>query len=124
MMLAALLLAVGSLVGASFMARGAQLVQRVEPATAASASLFGDADQGTPVGSPQRLIVRDERAFLPGRGPGGSRLVNEQYLRDQQIYPLQAKTVTFIRNMLLLGALVLFVLGVAVWRWPRATSRA
>ncbi|AFZ69317.1 hypothetical protein [Deinococcus peraridilitoris] len=126
MMMTALILAVSILVGAVFTTRGAQLVQRVEPGTTGSASLFGDSGQGTLIGSPQLLIIRDEQAFLPGRGPAGSRLVSEQYLREHQLYPLQAKTVGFIRDLLLLGTLGLFVLGAALW-WPRrkvAVARA
>lgn len=119
LMVAALLLAVMSVLGASFTARGAQLVQRVEVSADTGASLFGGAETGTPIGSPQLLIVRDEQAFLPGSGAGGVRLISEGYLREHQIYPLQAKTVWFIRDMLLLGALALLVLGIALHWWVR-----
>ncbi|GGK41047.1 hypothetical protein GCM10008955_38610 [Deinococcus malanensis] len=115
LMVLALVTAVGSSVTAAFLTQGAQLVQRVEPADSASASLFGDAEEGTLIGSPQLLIMRDAAAFLPGTTEGGARLVSETYLKDHGIYPLQAKSVWFIRNLVLLAALVMFVLGGLIW---------
>lgn len=115
LMVLALITAAVSVTGASLLTRGAQLVQRVEPADEASAALFGDADQGTLIGSPQLLIVRDEAAFLPEGTVNGARLVNEKYLRERNIYPLQAKSVWFVRNLLLLTSLALFALGTVSW---------
>lgn len=92
--------------------RDAVLVQRVEPS--AAAGLFGDeTSAGTPIGSPQRLIVRDPAAFLPGEGEGGARLVSEAYLRERGVYPLQVKTVEVTRNAVAVGAgLAAALLGV------------
>lgn len=120
----ALVTAAVSVTGAAFMTRGAQLVQRVEPADTASTALFGDdAGQGTLIGSPQLLIVRDEAAFLPGGTVNGARLVNEKYLREQGIYPLQAKSVWFVRNLVLLASLALFTIGAVVWLITRRKAR-
>lgn len=115
LMVLALVMAVGSFGTAAFLTRGAQLVQRVEPADATSTSLFGDAEEGTLIGSPQLLIVRDAAAFLPGTSEGGARLVSEVYLRDHGIYPLQAKSVWFVRNLVLLASVVLLALGGLLW---------
>lgn len=48
------------------------------------------------------------RTALPGKRHGGIRLVNEQYPREQQMYLLQAKTVRFVRDLMLPTALALF----------------
>lgn len=74
----------------SFASR-AQLIQRVEPS--AAADLFGDA--GTPIGSPQMLIIDDASAFLPDV-PGEARRVDETKLREKGIYPLQLQTVDYL----------------------------
>lgn len=112
----------GSLYGSQ-----AQLVQLVRPDTAATADLFGAVEgspgglPGTPIGSPQHLIIRSADAFLPGQGEGGVRYVSQTKLRDLGEYPLQQKTVFFFRNASALGFLALSaVLGLlASWRQSR-----
>ena len=123
LMVLALLVAAVSLAGAELMARNAQLVQRVAPNSEAGAALFGPSGEGTQIGSPQLLIVHDEGAFLPGIGVDGARLVSEQYLREREIYPLQAKTVWFVRNMLLLGSLALLAVSVSLRWWATYLTR-
>lgn len=114
--LAALVL---SLVVGAFLLRDAALVQRVEPAGAVG-SLFGDAEgPGTPIGSPQRLIVRDERAFLPGQSGDGARYVSETYLRENGVYPLQVKTVELVRNLVAGGSAAALLLFGGLWAWAR-----
>ena len=126
------MLAVGALcvlaVGISFIAQQsfsarAELIQRVAPDKAA-ADLFGDAEP-TPVGSPQLMIVGDPKAFLPGTSSEGAKLVNEAYLRENNIYPLQLKTVDFISNLVkmagIAGAAVSFL---GAWLIGRKLSRA
>jgi len=88
----------------------ATLVQRVERDE--TAELFGD--PGTPIGSPQRLIIDDEGAFLPGEGEGGARLVNEKYLKEKGIYLLQMKTVNLMADMTRWGAGAGFLLGLGL----------
>ena len=58
--LGAALLALLTLWGGRWWASQAQLVQLVRPEAAATASLFGDgpATPGTPIGQPQRLLIR------------------------------------------------------------------
>ena len=114
----ALLVLLLSFVVGGVLTRDATLVQRVEPN--AAGALFGEADSpGTPIGSPQLLIVRDQAAFLPGEGEGGARFVNETYLRESGQYPLQVKTVELIRNLVALGSGVAALLFGAVWLWAR-----
>ena len=114
--LAALVL---SLVVSAFLLREATLVQRVEPAGAVGA-LFGDAEgPGTPIGSPQQLIVRDEKAFLPGQSGDGARYVSETYLRENGVYPLQVKTVELVRNLVALAALAALLVFGGLWAWAR-----
>jgi hypothetical protein len=88
--------------------RRAQLVQRVQRDE--TAELFGD--PGTPIGSPQLLIIDDPKAIIEGRAEeSGARLVDEGYLRKNEIYPLQMKTVSFIAGTVRLGGIALAVLG-------------
>ncbi|BDP43417.1 hypothetical protein DAETH_33860 (plasmid) [Deinococcus aetherius] len=102
----------------ALLTRDAALVQRVEPN--AAASLFGEGDSpGTPIGSPQLMIIRDPAAFLPGEGEDGARLVSEVYLRERGLYPLQVKTVELVRNLVALGSgLAALVFG-GLWLWAR-----
>jgi hypothetical protein len=111
---------VGSFVVSSLLTRGAVLAQRIEPSVASS--LFADGGPGTPIGSPQLVVIRDPVAFLEGTTQDGARFVNEQYLRENNIYPLQVKTVEFFRNVVALVA----GLGAALmgWLWSRASRRA
>ncbi|GMV37682.1 MAG: hypothetical protein AMXMBFR61_21900 [Fimbriimonadales bacterium] len=75
----------------------AVLAQRVRVPSGEIAAIFGD--EPTPVGSPQKLIITDEKAFLPGRIEGGVRLVDEGYLERTGTYPLQLKTVQFLGSL-------------------------
>lgn len=120
----ALLALIVSLSVGTLLLRDAALVQRVEPSAGASA-LFGDASgPGTPIGSPQRLIVRDEAAFLPGEGPQGVRYVSEPYLREQGVYPLQAKTVELVRRLAALGSAAALLLFGGLWLWMGRRGQA
>jgi len=113
----ALVALIASLVVGTLLLRGAARVQRVEPVAGASA-LFGDAPgPGTPIGSPQRLIVRDAAAFLPGRSPEGARYVDETYLRERGVYPLQAKTVELGRTLAAAGSAAALLLFGGLWAW-------
>ena len=110
----------------AWMGKDSQLVQRVQPATQAESSLFGDSASastpGTPIGSPQQMIIRDQAAFLPGSGEGGVRYVSDTYLTEKGIYPLQLKTVNLFRNAATLGFLALAAL-LALWH-TRQSRRA
>lgn len=120
----ALLALIVSLSVGTLLLRDAVLVQRVEPSAGASA-LFGDSSgPGTPIGSPQRLIVRDEAAFLPGEGPGGARYVSETYLRERGVYPLQAKTVELVRLLAALGSAAALLVCGGLWLWAGRRVRA
>jgi hypothetical protein len=116
---------IGSFVVSSLMTQGAQLVQRIEPNEAAS--LFGDSSSpGTPIGSPQVMVIRDEKAFLEGQGEDGARFVDDNYLRQNNIYPLQVKTVEFFRNVVAfvagLGTLLMGGLLAMSHRGPKSTK--
>ena len=82
----------------------AVLAQRVRVPSSEIAALFGG--EPTPVGSPQMLIITDEQAFLPGKGDGGVRLVDEGYLERTGTYPLQLKTVRFLGSIVGWGSAV------------------
>lgn len=96
----------------SWYGRDAQLIQLVQPTTQAESDLFGDTSSkpGTPIGQPQMMIVRDQGAFLPGTGENGVRYVDDGYLKELGLYPLQLKTVNFFRNAVTLGFLALAAL--------------
>ncbi len=119
----------------------AVLCQRVEPS--AESALFGEV--GTKIGSPQMVIVSDPKAFLssslegsappsaspsplegeglPGSGRdgvgGGARLLNERYLRENGIYPLQLRTVRFFAYWTRIGCAAAAILAVLALFWIR-----
>lgn len=69
--------------------------------------LFGESSGNLrPIGSPQRFVIRDEKAFLKGVDPNGARYLDDAYLKKNNIYPLQVKTVQFFASMFRIGALV------------------
>lgn len=78
----------------------ASLIQRIQVDEAAS--LFGEA--GTPIGSPQMLIIEDPGAFLEGKTPDGAKMVNEGYLTKRKIYPLQLQTVHVVVRYTRIGS--------------------
>jgi hypothetical protein len=90
----------------------AQLIQRIEY-NETNALLLGE--PGPPIGSPQMMIIDDPKAFLAGEGPGGARLVNDVYLREQGIYPLQLQTVGFLTGMARLALAAMFAASLAGW---------
>lgn len=115
-MILGVVVVLASFVVTSFLTQGAVLAQRIEPS--AAASLFSDATTpGTPIGTPQMMVIWDQAAFLEGTGEGDARFVSEKYLRDNNIYPLQVKTVEFFRNLIAaIAGLGVLVLGVLWWR--------
>jgi len=86
----------------------AVLTQRVQ-VDAAGAALFGDGI--TPIGSPQLMIIDDPNAAvdLPN-SKDGIRRVNDAYLQQHHIYPLQLKTVDYALHW----ALIFLVAGILV----------
>lgn len=98
----AILVTISSIAIAAFVTRDAQLVQLVQPDEIGVASLFADssAAPGTPIGSPQTMIISDPNAFIFGVGSSGEKYVNDVYLKTNNIYPLQVKTVNFLRDLI------------------------
>lgn len=109
----------GSFVVESSYRGRAQLVQRVQRDP--GAELFGD--RGTPLGSPQELIIDDPKAFVEGTGEGGAKLVDDKYLTDHKIYPLQLKSITFITSMIRWASLADIVLALILLRMRRFGRR-
>ncbi len=97
---------------ATNMVAKAELIQRVKPAEKELAALTGDI--GEPLGPPQKMIITDEKAFLPQKGKEGQRLVDDDYLQKNSIYPLQVKTVNFVSGLVGYGFLGLFLFGLIV----------
>lgn len=99
----------------------AKLVQRVR--TDAADALFGG--EATPVGSPQKLIIDDPKAFTGKKSAGGAALVDEAYLEKNGIYPLQLQTVSYVAGLVRLAGASVGVVGVlaAIVVGRRARSR-
>lgn len=93
----------------------ATLAQRIDPHSPELAKALGE--PGTPIGSPQRLLIFDAQAYLPGASADGARLVSERYLSENQLYPLQWKTVTFVRDLITIAASSGAVLLGLTWWW-------
>ncbi len=89
----------------------AKLVQRVRKD--AGSDLFGDS--GTPVGSPQLLIIDDRRAFTGDKTPTGAEIVDESYLEKSKTYPLQLKTVMYVSGLVRLASLLAAGVGLLVY---------
>ena len=94
----------------SYFGGKAQLIQRVEKSD--SSDLFGDS--GTPIGSPAMLIIEDPKAFLPEE-KDGAKQVDEKYLKDHKIYPLQLKTIQMFTGYSRIASAGFGVLLALVW---------
>jgi hypothetical protein len=97
----------------------AVLTQRVQ-VDKAGASLFGDGT--TPIGSPQFMIIDDPKAIVDQpKSNTGPRQVDDAYLQQHHIYPLQLKTVDFTLHLAqtALIAGVVFGLLVAFFSRPK-----
>ncbi len=106
---------IASFVISSIITQNAVLAQRIEIQEAGVAALFGAENEvGKEIGSPQRLIINDPKAFLEKTGENGLRYVNDKYLQENKIYPLQVLTVEFFRNITAfvaaLGSAIMFSL--------------
>lgn len=104
---------VGSLVATSLLTRNAVFAQRAEKLEAAE--LFGDTQQRVLIGSPQTFLPLDAKAFLDGTGDNGAKLLNDSYLREKNIYPVQVKTVEFFRNAIILASILGGALMLLLW---------
>ena len=76
-------------------------MQRITPYEKSVAELTGEV--GEKVGSPQLMIVDESEAILPGRTEEGALLLDDEYLRLHNIYPLQVKTVHFVAGLAKVG---------------------
>lgn len=77
----------------------AKLIQRVEKS--AGSDLFGD--EGTPIGEPTELIIEDPKAFIGNADEKGVYKVDEGYLKANNIYPRQLKTIDFFATCFKVG---------------------
>ncbi len=117
----AALLAIGSVVASSILTSNAVFAQRAEKSDAAE--LFGDSTQQVLIGSPQKFLALDPKVFLEGTGDQGAKLLNDVYLRENNIYPIQVKTVEFFRNITLLACLLGGALMFGLWRLANRSSQ-
>lgn len=109
----------GSIIVPKTLASKAQLTQRMTPYDSDTASLTGEI--GIPVGEPQLMIIDDPAAFLKGAGPDGAKLANDDYLKANNIYPLQAKTIYFVGGLVRNGTAMATILGLGLFVWTRRT---
>jgi hypothetical protein len=110
----------GSFLTSSLLTRDAvfaQLAQKNE-----AAELFGDGGK-TLIGSPQNFLALAPQAFFEGTGEAGAKLLNDTYLRENNIYPIQVKTVEFFRNLIVLVCLVGGGLMLVLWRFASRPNR-
>lgn len=116
--IAGALLAIATIpIESSFSSR-AKLVQRMRIDDASA--LFGD--EGTPVGSPQKLIIDDAKAFTGKKAEGGAEIVDEGYLEKNKIYPLQLQTVSYVAGLARLGGGTAFLLAGLIGLWARGRA--
>lgn len=100
----------------------AKLALRIERNNADS--LFGSA--GTPLGEPQQYIVDDPKAYMEGKSEEGALLLDENYLKENGIYPLQLQTVDYVAATVRIASGVAFVVfGIgSLWLGARLKRRA
>ncbi|MBA4293433.1 hypothetical protein C0431_10750 [bacterium] len=101
-------------------AKRAVVYQRIEQTE--EAKLFGDL--GTKIGSPQAFIIDDPKAILPDTLEDGTKLLDENYLKANNIYPLQLKTINETVSMVTLGSALALVAGIATTLFTRRKLRA
>jgi uncharacterized membrane protein YciS (DUF1049 family) len=91
----------------------AKLIQRIEKS--AGSELFGD--EGTPIGDPMMLIVEDPKAFVGEPDAKGVYKVDESYLKQNNIYPTQLKSIDFFAQCFKIGfAVAALVSGFIYYR--------
>ncbi len=100
---------VATLVVAQTKLSRAELTQRIRPYDKDTEALTGE--PGDALGPSEKLIIDDPKAILPLKGKEGQRLVNEEYLTKNGIYPLQAKTVEYVSGLVGYGFLGVFLVG-------------
>jgi hypothetical protein len=101
----------------SQMASKGRLIQRIKPYDKDVASLTDEI--GETIGSPQVMIIDDAKAFLPGSGESGAKLVNDDYLKAHSIYPLQVKTVRYVGGLARIGTGAMALVGLVLFGWTR-----
>ncbi|MBS1704762.1 MAG: hypothetical protein JST40_02730 [Armatimonadetes bacterium] len=79
--------------------------------------LFGDKNSYIEIGGPEYFVVDDQRAFLDGITTRGARKLDDEYLREHKIYPLQMQSVRFVAKWvnIALGALAFVSIGILLW---------
>jgi hypothetical protein len=107
-----LLVAASVQIGRASLTSQAKLYQRIEKS--AEAELFGEL--GTKIGTPQLMIISDPKAVLPDKLEDGTALLDETYLKENNVYPLQLKTVNETSGIATLAsiAVALVSLGLVV----------
>lgn len=115
-----ILLAVATFPAESSFSSRARLVQRMRIDDASS--LFGE--EGTPIGSPQKLIIDDPKAFNGKKTADGAEIVDEGYLEKNQIYPLQMQTVSYVSGLARIGGVTAFLVAGLVGLLARRRVRA
>ena len=104
---------VTSFVTVSRFSKLAETYQLVEPTP--ESALFGGV--GNKIGSPQEYIITLEDALMDERDENGVQLVDNTILKENNVYPLQMKTVRETGNLVNIasigGLLVGFVAGFA-----------
>jgi hypothetical protein len=80
----------------------AVMAQRIKPHDPVIAELLGEV--GTPIGSPQPIVLLDRSAVLDQEGPNGVVLLNDDKLAASRRYPLQRQTVWFVGSLVAEGA--------------------
>lgn len=117
--IAGALLAIATFPTESSFASRAKLVQRMRIDDASA--LFGD--EGTPIGSPQRMIIDDAKAFTGKKTEEGAEIVDEGYREKNKIYPLQLQTVSYLAGLARLGGGAAFAIAGLVGFWARRRAR-
>lgn len=94
------------------------MYQLVEPSN--EAALFGEI--GEKIGSPQMYVVFDQKAVLPSPEGEQTKFLNNTYLKQHGLYPLQMKTVSYLVGIVRIALGIAFLLALALLLMLRARS--
>ena len=111
LVVASLVAVVATLGTTWFLSSKAVVAQRIKPHDPAIAELLGEV--GTPIGSPQPIVLLDRSAVMDAKGPGGEVLLDDDKLQASGQYPLQKQTVQFVGSLVVYGALAVAAFSLA-----------
>lgn len=96
-----------------------RIVQLVKPSK--ESNLFGE--EGERIGSPQRMVILDARAFMSNSPVNGAWTVDDNYLKANGIYPLQLQSVKAVTGVARIGFVAFILVSLTILALIKRKSR-